>query len=101
MLLPEQEGAQVRPLPIRDRGIETDGHEGAVEGLHLLDGVAGERLFGAAHHCEDDAVAVFALNEAAEGATVLGFDLVGAPAGLENAVGIEDVGEQPLRWLDL
>jgi hypothetical protein len=41
------------------------------------------------------------LNEAAEGAIVLGFDLVGAPAGLENAVGIEDVGEQPLRWLDL
>ena len=41
------------------------------------------------------------MNEAAEAATILGFDLVGAPAGFEHAVRVEDVGEQSLRRLHL
>ena len=74
-----------------DGGFEADGHEGVVEGFHFLDGAALDGFLGTAHHGEDDGVAGFALDEAGEGAAVFGFDGVGAPAGFEHAVGIEDV----------
>ena len=87
MLLPQQERQQVTHLLFRDRRFETIRHERAVEALHVFDGAAGERLFRAAGHGEDDGVGGFALDEAGEGAAVVGFDLVAAPAGLAQAVG--------------
>jgi len=59
--------------------------------------VLGDGFFGAAGHGEDKGVGGFALDEAGEGAAVVGLDGVGAPAGFEHAVGIKNVAEEGFR----
>jgi hypothetical protein len=45
-------------------------HQSAVEGLHVFDDAAGERLPGSAHHRQHNGVRRFAVNEADESASI-------------------------------